>query len=257
MEDNVIEGGGLYSYSYDYYRDGELQFETDTTSLSTAVNIYTCSLSMEGDEVRSQASNALYSYNGSSTDTMTIELVDVTIDSVNDNELGYSFYGAIFAYAFYGTTDMYIENTSITNVMSNHGVEMYNGNLEATGVVTMVDSVIDTVDESGVYLYGSGAFADLQNTSISNTTESGLYAYSSAGLTLSNVSISGSGLDNIQLDTSATLVVDDAAPSTSTLSSEYGLYCGDGVEVTNCGSLDLTGNTLGTQTGCDAYCDAE
>jgi len=257
MEDNVIDGGGLYTYTYDYYVDETLTSENTSNSLSQAINISTCSLSMDGDEISNRQSAALYSYNGSSTDTMTIEMIDVSIDTINDNELGYAFYGAVFAYAFYGTTDFYLEGVEISNVVQEHGIEIYNANLDGVGALTMVDSVIDTVYADGIYLYGSGVIADIQGSNIENAGGAGIYANSSAAVSMSDTYLAGSVGNGIELESSATLTLSDTAPSVSTLATGFGMSCGSGVTVDTCSAIDLTGNTAGEHYGCETFCDAD
>ena len=257
LEDNVVSGGGAYSYSYDYYRDDEFQYETTSNSLSSVVNLYTCSLSMEGDEISNRASNVLYSYNGSDTNTMALELIDVTVDQINDNELGFSYYGAFFSYAFYGTTDYYLENVEITNVVDDHGIEIYNANLDAFGQLTMVDSTIDSVAGNGLYLYGAGATADIQGSTISNTGEEAVYVSLGAEVALSDSLVSSSAESNITLLSGGVLTLDTAAPSTSDLATLYGVTCSTDAVINDCSALDLVDNVAGAHLGCEAFCDDE
>jgi hypothetical protein len=253
MEGNTVSGGGVYSYEYDYYVNDAFVETRESTSLSEAIYSSTCSISMDGDTFEDRAGSVLYVYNGDSTQTVSIEMVDVVIDTVQDNEL-YSYYGAIMSYAFNGATDFYLEGVEIRNDLRENGIEIYQSGTTSSASLTMVDSTIDTTGDNGVYLSGQNLVAEIDASTISNASSHGIYVAGTTQLSLTDSAVVGSGSNNIVLSSSATLTLDETAPSTATGAVGYGMICDTTVTVANCDALDLSTNGLGTHVGCEASC---
>ena len=256
LEGNEFTGGSAYLYSVERYTDGALDYSYDSTYIGQAVSLSGCSMSMDGDTIEDYAASAIYSYSSSTSGTVDIELVDVVIDSVNTNE-DYDYNAAILAYAYYGGTDILLDGVEITNSGGDHALEIYNDfsadYYEGTASLTVLDSTIEAIGDNGLMLQGDGITASIDGTVITSTGGPGIELMYGANITLSDSFVTGSGETGIVL-TDSTLTLDTSAPSQSTLSTSYGLSCDATSEVVDCGSLDLSGNTLGEHTGCDAWC---
>ena len=253
MDGNVISGGGTYTYEYDYYLNDELVETRESTPLSEAISASTCSITMDGDVFEDRAGNVIYVYNGDSTQTLSIEMYDVIIDTIQTNDL-YSYYGAIMSYAFNGRTEFYLEGVELRNDLRDHGIEIYQSGSSSSASLTMVDSIVDTTGNSGVYLYGPNLTANISSSTIANATASGMYISGGVDVVLSDTDIQGSGSSNVLLYSGSTLSLTPEAPSAAVGAASYGLVCDSTVTVNDCESLDLSGNGLGSHSGCDAFC---
>jgi len=256
LEGNEFRNGSVYQYPVERYTDGELDYGYDSTYVGQAVSLSGCSLTMDGDTIEDYAASAIYSYNSSTSSTVDLELVDVVIDSVNTDE-NYDYNAAILAYAYYGGTDILLDGVEIIDAGGDHAVEIYNDYsadyYDGTASLSVLDSSIESIGDNGILLQGDAITADVTGSLIDATGGPGIELLYGAQLTLSDTLVSGAGESGIVLSGS-TLTVDSTAPSQSTLAEQYGLSCDATSEVVDCDSLDLSGNTLGEHTGCDAWC---
>ncbi len=246
-ENNVISGGGSTETSIDWYTNDELTSSYTYTSVRDSVYGSTCSLSMDGDTIENREGGGIYTYNGDATNTLSVELIDVTISSVSR---------PLFAYEFYGTTDIYLEGVEFQGDFSQSGVYIYQSGADSAASLTMVDSVLQGTEQYGLYLYGPNVTGDISGSTIADTTYQGIYVNGGVQLAVSDTEVSGSLGSNIQVGSSSTVSFDSEAPSVSTSAADYGITCDTTATIESCDGVDLSGNGAGEHNGCEAFCDA-
>lgn len=257
LEDNVFQDGEVYQYTVERLVDGELDYDYQSSFIGQMLNLSSCSASLEGDSLSNYPSNAIYSYT-SSDQTVSIELIDVTLDSYNQDE-DYDYYAGIQVYTYYGSTDIYIENSELTGGGGDHAIEVYNDfssdYYEGLASLSLVDTLVESAGNAGLYTTGDGVTVNVSGSLIEASSGDGI-AVDYGAVAISDTDITTSGDDGIALRGSV-LTVDETLPSSSTMNTSYGLSCDASSEVVGCSALDLSSNTAGEHSGCEAWCDSE
>ncbi len=256
LSDNEFRNGTEYEYAVEYYYDGELSFSYTSSYIGRAVGLSGCSLSMDGDSIENFPTYALYSY-AYSDSYPNIELVDVTIDRVNTDP-SWAYQAAIYAYTYYGETDILLDGVSITNVENDGAIEIVgdfgSDSYPGTTTLTILDSEIDTVAGYGLFLQGDAIETEIDSTTIQNIGADAIRAIYGADISLTTVNIADVGTSGISIASGSTVTGDATLPSSITNAGTYGMTCDSTVEVVACDALDLSGNIAGSHNGCDAWC---
>lgn len=249
LEDTELTGLSLREYTYDSYVNGELVTEGQTTTAyGRAFEMYDSSLSLDGATISDTITNPFYMY--SSTGAV-YELVDVTLNNVN-TDASRSYYGAVYLAGYYGTHDLYLENFVANDIQNDAAIEIFNlnsGSYDGVVTLTIRGAEINNAQGRGMYLYGAGVTADLEDVTINTTGSDGIYAYDGA-LTLSNVDISGADTSGFVFTNAAV----SATTSSATENGSYGMTCSGSTTIDDCDAIDLSLNDLGESLGCEAAC---
>ena len=246
VEDTTAVGGSTYEYTYDFYFNDVLQSTNTSTYIGRFFYGNDCTATFEDVEIEDfqAAPFSSWTYDGSS-----YELIDVSIRDVNQDP-SWSYDSAIYLSGYYGATSFYAENLEVSGTGSQGALEVFNIS-GATVDIEILGGQIDGTAGTSLYLSGPGVSTRLEDVQISGSGGAEGVFVSQGALELVNSTVeqgAGSGIElsNARLESSGSASINHAA---------YGLECsGASTTIDDCSALDLSGNTAGAWSGCDAAC---
>ncbi len=257
VEDSTFSDNVPYTSSMSYYEDDVLVYTSESVGATGVIYASDCNVSLEAVEFRDLLGGALRSYTSAAGSYV---LANVQMENINQSA-AYSSASAIDVFAYYGVTDVILDDVSIINNGRDAALEVTNNPVASpsSGTVnlSLTDVVVNGSQTEGLRLTGGGIVADIDGVTVSNASVGLRMEY--GAFTVDNLNLSGMA-GGVNLGAGSGLTVNGGTYTmglgTSTANETYGLMCYGAPTIDSCDGLDLSGNTLGPSFGCEAACPA-
>jgi parallel beta-helix repeat protein len=246
FEDSTVTNGGEYSYHYEYYTDGVLNYSFDSSYSGYALYAYDCALTVQDVDFSEINGAGMWAYASS---TGSYELDGVTFTNVA--QAASSSYTAITFYLYAPSSAAYLTDVTVTGAPYN-GLYVYTS-MAAGSYADLVTSglTMSEVGNYGALLSGTSLRATFDGADISASGSYGLFSSGLDSLTLTNSAITGTGASGAYVGaTQATIT-----GNTLTGNAYYGVECSV-TSLDACYGNDLSSNGIAEQNGCDEECSA-
>lgn len=236
-----IQNGGSTSSWTTTYVDGRESASLESTAVGPSILAGSCAMSAQDLTVADAQGN------GMSLSDSSFELRDVTVRRTGLSGSGHG----IELGATSTPLNVYVDGLLIEGVSNGSGLY---GSTRAASTLTLYDVDIASTGAWGLSLShaGSGSTASVQGADIRVSGAAGASGVLLSGYTanLSRLSATGNSGNGIELSAGTTAL----SASESQDNGGYGLVCSSSAVLTSC-DVARDGNTLGGQSGCDAWCD--
>ena len=237
-----FENGGAFTYNYDTYIDDVYQETSSNAEIGYAVYGYNCSASIEKSTFTDLDGSALRSRTYGTDDVTELKELEINGTGLHESAT----YSALYFYVSSGSNEVRIEKVNVSNVQVDNGLELLSSSDPLRVDIRQLN--VDQSADEGIYIYGEGVVASLNQIAISQAGTEGIHGIY-ATMSLEDSVIESSTNSGLYLQDTRGNVLRNEITNNGT----YGMVCSSAT-VDSCLMNDLSNNASGEHDGCPNTC---